>query len=158
YFLSRWKSNHDVFVKNEDGNLVSLDIATFLKRITSITEIEIYIKKKKHFSKARLVIERVPEEVKNARLRKLKKISQKQGNQPKEMTKLFQAFNIYVSNITNNLLAKDNFRKLYGIRWQIELVFKNWKSNFNLDKVSGIKPERIKCMLYSRLLLIFISS
>lgn len=158
YFLSRWKSNHEIFIKNENDNLVSLDIADFLKKIDLITEIEIYLKKGKNFSKARLVIEKVPEEVKNIRLRKLEKISKKQGNKPKEMTKLFQSFNIYVSNIGDNLLVKDNFRKLYGIRWQIELVFKNWKSNFNLDKVSGIKPQRIKCMLYSRLLLIFISN
>ena len=37
-------------------------------------------------------------------------------------------------------------------------MFKNWKSNFNLDKISGIKIERVMCMLYSRLLMIFISS
>lgn len=158
YFLSRWKSNLEIFTKNENDDIVFLDIEKFLEKTDFLREIEIYIKKGAQTSKARLVVEPVPEEVKNIRLRKLEKNSKKKGKQTKELTKLFQGFNIYVSNIPNNLLARNNFRKLYGVRWQIELVFKNWKSNFNLDKVSGIKPERIKCMIYSRLLLIFISN
>ncbi len=47
---------------------------------------------------------------------------------------------------------------LYGIRWQIELIFKNWKSNFNLAKVTGKRPQRIKCLIYAKLLFIFITS
>lgn len=157
YFLSRWKSNIDIYVKDENGQLLLLDIEKFLRKAKSLTELEIYFKKGYQSAKARLVITAVPEEVKNTRLRKLEKTNKRKGRQTKELTKLFQGFNIYVSNISEDLLASSNFRKLYGIRWQVELVFKNWKSNFNLDKVSGIRPERIKCMLYSRLLLIFIS-
>lgn len=74
------------------------------------------------------------------------------------MTKLFQYFNVYFSNIPKEVLSMNNFRKLYGLRWQIEIVFKNWKSNFKLDKISGFKKERIKCMLYSKLILIIIST
>ena len=62
----------------------------------------------------------------------------------------------YVSNIID--LPKENFRKFYTLRWQIELVFKNWKSNFKLEKVSGIKIQRIKCMIYSKPLMIIIST
>lgn len=158
YFLSRWKSNIEIYVKNENDELVPLDIAKFLKKVNQITEVEIYIKKSEQLSKARLVIEKVPKEVREARLRKLQQTNKRKGRQTKDLTKLFQAYNIYVSNVPEDFLSMNNFRKLYGIRWQIELVFKNWKSNFNLDKISGIKPERIKCMLYSRLLLIFITS
>lgn len=157
YFLSRWKSNIEMYIKDNNDNLLPLDIGKFLTKVNYATQIEIYIKKDSQISKARLVIEKVPEEVKNSRLRKLERGSKKRGKATKELTKLFQGFNIYVSNIPDDFLSMSNFRKLYGIRWQIELVFKNWKSNFNLDKISGIKEERIKCMLYSRLLLIFIS-
>lgn len=155
YFLSRWKSNIEIYLKDETEQFVVLDIEKFLNKVKSITELQIYFKKGSQACQARLVIEPVPEEVKNSRLRKLEQTNKRKGRQTKKLTKLFQGFNIYVSNIAEPFLAKENFRKLYGIRWQIELVFKNWKSNFNLDKVSGIKPERIKCMLYSRLLLIF---
>lgn len=158
FFLSRWKSNNEIYFKSENNELKQLDMEKFLSRINQTTEIEIYIKKDSYTSKARLVIEKVPEEVKSSRLRKLEKNSKKKGRQTKERTKIFQGFNIYVSNIPEYFLEMNNFRKLYGIRWQVELIFKNWKSNFNLDKIAGIKLERIKCMIYSRLLLIFISS
>lgn len=158
YYLSRWKSNIEMYIKDNDNNFSLFDIESFLLKVTYIAEIEIYIKKDYQFSKARLVIEKVPLEVKDIRLRKLELSSKRHGQTTKERTKLFQAYNIYVSNIEDRYLSNNNFRKLYGIRWQIELVFKNWKSNFNLDKVSGIRIERVKCMIYSRLVLIFIST
>ena len=158
YFLSRWKSNIEIYIKNKKNELIKLDMSKFLPKITKIKELEIYIKKNDKLSKARLVIEKIPDKIKESRLMKLNKINKRKGRETKELTKLFQGYNIYVSNAPENFLMKDNFRKLYGIRWQIELVFKNWKSNFNLDKISGFNKERIQCMIYSRLLLIFISS
>lgn len=50
--------------------------------------------------------------------------NKRKGRKSKDLTKLFQAYNIYVSNIPEDFLDKVNFRKLYSIRWQIELVFK----------------------------------
>lgn len=157
YYLSRWKSNIEMYVKDQNDNFFLFDIDKFLTKIDNIIEIDIYIKKERQYSKARLIIEPVPDEVKNIRLRKLNTESKRRGRKTKDRTKLFCCYNIYVSNIPNKLLLMSNFRNLYRIRWQIELVFKNWKSNFNLDKLSGVKLERIKCMIYSRLLLIFIS-
>lgn len=158
YYLSRMKSDTNVYIKNEYGEIVVLKMENFLFKVSSITEIEIYIKKDSQLTKARLVIEKVPENIKEIRLRKLNKIAQKKGKALKNMTKLFQSYNLYISNVPCDILSITHFRLLYSIRWQIELVFKNWKSNFYLDKISGIKIERIKCMLYSRLLLIFIST
>jgi hypothetical protein len=158
FYLSRFKSTTKIYTKNEENRFIELDIAKFFSKLETITEIEIYIKKKGKFSRARLVVERVPEEVSNIRLRKLNKKSKSRGTQTQDITKLFQYFNVYFSNIPQEALSMNNFRKLYGIRWQIEIVFKNWKSNFKLDKISGIKIERIKCMLYSKLILIIIST
>jgi hypothetical protein len=48
-------------------------------------------------------------------------------------------------------------RQVYPVRWQIELIFKSWKSNFQLDEVTGTKPPRIKCMIYAKLVFIFLT-
>ncbi|RKZ84846.1 MAG: hypothetical protein DRR19_17210 [Candidatus Parabeggiatoa sp. nov. 1] len=60
---------------------------------------------------------------------------------------------ISIFPVSKEKLATKHFQVLYGIRWQIELVFKNWK-----DKVSFIRKERIKCMIYTKLLFIFLST
>ena len=45
---------------------------------------------------------------------------------------------------------------VYRIRWQIELLFKQWKSLLHLHVLKGTRPERIKCLLYGRLITIML--
>lgn len=42
--------------------------------------------------------------------------------------------------------------------WQIEIMFKIWKSIFNIDNVKNVKIERFKCFLYGRLIALLLSS
>lgn len=158
FFLSRWRSNTELFFKDESGMIFPLEMAKLLTNIKHATELEVFIKHDDKLCKVRLVIEKVPESVKKIRLKKLKTSNQKKSRKSKDITLILLGYNVFLSNIPKECISMNNFRKLYGIRWQIELVFKNWKSNFHLDKISGIKIERIKCMLYSRLLMIFLSS
>ncbi|MGM0879333.1 MAG: transposase, partial [Bacillota bacterium] len=39
---------------------------------------------------------------------------------------------------------------LYSLRWQIELLFKIWKSFFEIDNCKEIKKERLECHLYGQ--------
>ena len=41
---------------------------------------------------------------------------------------------------------------LYSVRWQIELVFKLWKSYAHLNRVAGIRRERIMTELYAKMI------
>jgi hypothetical protein len=43
---------------------------------------------------------------------------------------------------------------VYRIRWQIELLFKQWKSLLHLHVLKGTRPERLRCLLYGRLITI----
>jgi len=123
------------------------------------TEIEVYLKTEdSDVAKLRLVIEQVPDQVKAQRLRKLNKTNKKKGRQARKRTKILQGFNLHITNASSEAIPKKVVRQFYTIRWQIELVFKSWKSNFHLDKISGKRPERIKCMIYAKLLFIFITT
>nr|AAD31481.1 unknown [Bacillus thuringiensis] len=48
--------------------------------------------------------------------------------------------------------------ELYSLRWQIEIVFKTWKSLFDIDHCRTVKQERIECHLYGKLIAIFLCS
>ena len=45
---------------------------------------------------------------------------------------------------------------IYRLRWQMELTFKHWKSLFQIDVLKGTRPERIRCLIYGRLIVILV--
>lgn len=57
--------------------------------------------------------------------------------------------NVFITNIGPEDLTVEEAYQLYRIRWQIELVFKIWKSILQIHKLRKMKPERVKCYLYS---------
>lgn len=158
FLLSRLRSYSTLYIKNEEtGELEEFDIVAYLKTVSDKpTEAKIYLKSGKQTIQMRLIAERVPEDVKEERLRKLNKTAKKKGRQPRKKTKILKGFNLHITNASAKDMPTKKVRKFYTIRWQIELIFKSWKSNFKLDEVSGIRPERIKSMIYAKLLLIFI--
>jgi len=159
YYLSRLKTNVNVYQMDDNGNLVKIDLVNLAGKMTEdIVELEVYLKNNETIIKTRLVIEKVPDSVRQKRLRKINKTDKKKGRTTSNRTKALQGVNLYISNAPSEFLSKENFRKLYAIRWQVELVFKNWKSNFGLSKVTGFREARIKSMIYGKLLFIFLAT
>ena len=52
---------------------------------------------------------------------------------------------------------KNRHNKKIGIR-QIELLFKVWKSQFEIDIVNKVKIERYECFIYGKLISILLST
>jgi len=48
----------------------------------------------------------------------------------------------------------DHVWQLYRLRWQIELIFKIWKSISNIEKVKKVKKHRLECYIFSKLIII----
>lgn len=115
-------------------------------------EIEVYIgNKNKH--KTRLIITRVPESVANKRIRKAKQGGKrKKGYSISDEYKIKARYNLFITNIPVNMMTKEEIVQTYRLRWQVELTFKTWKSNLNIDRNKKMKLERFKCQLFAKLI------
>ncbi len=105
--------------------------------------------------KVRLMIYVLPEEVVNERLRKARRNNNKKGRQ--QISKEYKArahFNLFITNGAKDVIPIDKVYLFYKLRWQIELMFKIWKSLCNIDKVKKVKRHRLECYIYSRLIFI----
>ena len=60
------------------------------------------------------------------------------------------------TNVPADFWPKEALGTLYRLRWQIELTVKHWKSLFRSDLLKSTRPERIRCLLYGRLIFILI--
>ena len=79
----------------------------------------------------------------------------------KGITKQRLAFcraNAYITNLDAEKLPPDSARRVYSLRWQVEIVFKCWKSGFSLKQVPDIKIERFECFFYGCLIRIIVTT
>lgn len=156
YFLSRLKFGISVYTKKGD-QYIRLNLDKLIKKMSvgQILEIEVYLGQKEKLP-VRLILERVPDEIAATKRRKLKTDKQ---NKRKSISKERLAFcdvNAYITNAEQDILPTDLIRSIYSLRWQIEIIFKTWKSTFNIDKVKPMKIQRFECVNYGTLLQIII--
>ena len=67
------------------------------------------------------------------------------------------SMNLIITNVQKEVLSIEEVYPLYQLRWQIEIVFKVWKSVMNIQKIRRMKTERFECYIYSKLIWILIS-
>ncbi len=159
YYLSRMKRGVNLYQRTKDGEFILLNLVRFVQEMTEERrELEVYLRHGKTFLKTRLLIEAVPESVIRQRIRGMKRQCQKKGRPFPPDFKIMASVNTYITNAPGTHLPGRWCRLLYSIRWQVELIFKLWKSNFALEQVAGIRKERVLCTLYAKLLCIFVSS
>ena len=111
----------------------------------------------KHQLKVRLIAHKMPDSKANERIRKAKENPDKRANHSLEYYKLL-AFNIYITNISLVQCSIENLLSLYKLRWNIEIIFKSWKSCFSLEKLihhQCTNAIRVKCIIYLMLLYIY---
>ena len=117
---------------------------------------EIYITAKK--MKTRLVASLVPEAVYAQRVRKLRKTAQKKGYTVKKDTLFKLRFNLYITNLSSEEIKAEEVRNIYRLRWQIELVFKAWKSYEHLGKIKDVQTNRVLMELYAKIIWILLKT
>lgn len=128
------------------------DVADFLKRqTTDRVDQQVLLGEKGH--SFRLVAVRCPEHIVNERKRKLWQKAKKRGRQPSQRQLLMCEWLVLVTSLSAEEFSIEELWVLYRVRWQIELVFKRWKSLLGVDNSRArTNGQRQLTELYAKLL------
>lgn len=148
YWLSRYKVG--TYVMNTEGEILDL-VQILPKQMKKRLDIAVVVGKTKRLP-ARLVAERVPDEVVQQRHERLHEIAAKKQHTVSEQSLILAAWTIYLTNVPAHLLSSHEVFVMAQYRWQIELLFKQWKSDLGIDKWRTNNPNRILCELYAKLI------
>lgn len=130
-----------------------LDLLTYLSQQTSdLVDGEILLGSATRL-RCRLVAIRVPEEVANRRRQKAREKAATKGKQPSAEYLEMLGWSLFVTNCGEAELTWRAVVVLYRARWQIELLFKLWKSHNRLAKHRpGAEALEVLALFYAKLL------
>jgi hypothetical protein len=105
---------------------------------------------------ARRLAVRVPQEVAATRRQRLHEAARKKGRQVSATRLALAAWTLLVTNVPCDRLTLREALVLARVRWQIDLLFKLWKSRGRVDESRSTKPWRLLCEVYAKLLAMLI--
>jgi len=156
YFLSRF--NHQTTVREVvDHRTQPLDLARCLRQDSRALVEKTVLLGTRDRVEARLIAVRMPEEIVNERRRQARAVAKKRGYTPSQAHLTLLAWNLFITNVPTTVWPPKTVGIVYAIRWQVELVFKTWKSGLHLATLTSTTRNSTLCYLYGRLLLIVLT-
>jgi hypothetical protein len=149
HFLSRLQFGTGVMLRN--GSEVEL-LSWLAKQSGPFVDQPIRLGKEQKLA-CRLIAWRVPAEQANRRRRKLRQETiSKRGQEPSEERLAWCDWTILVTSVPVERMTPPEAVILYRARWQIELLFKRWKSQDLVAVLSGSTAVRQMVRVWSRLI------
>jgi hypothetical protein len=147
YWLSRLKSGPKV----HDQRGRRIDLVAYLRAAAADVDIDILLGSQQRLA-CRLIARRVPAAVADLRRRRLLEKCADRGNRPSALSLALCDWTILVTNVPRGSLSVEEAVALARLRWQIELIFKLWKSGGGIDAYRSSKPQSALCEVYGKLL------
>ena len=101
---------------------------------------------------ARLVAVQAPQEVVDQRRRRMRAEAKRRGRTVSATSLALAAWTIFITNVPAARLPVAAVLVVARARWQIELLFKRWKSQGQIDESRSGQPWRVLCDVYAKLL------
>ena len=158
YFLLPWPHGVSVWERDAVGQRKAepLDLAACLKASTAAwvewNAVELGHTQSSHLGPLRLVAYRLPEENANRRRAQLREKYRTKGRVPSAVALELAGWLILLTNAPAVLLPTTALGYWYRVRWQIELVFKQFKSVLRLNVLPSQNECRVQCEVWARLL------
>ena len=150
YFLSRYF--YPTGLLDELGKRI--DLARLLRNQSGACN-EVQVKlgcRSQHQLPCRLIILRNPKAVTEKRRRRAKAHAKKRGTTLSQSYLFLLGWTLFVTNAPETMIRLQHVYDFYRIRWQIELIFKLWKSYCGLNQILGWRKERVLTELYAKMI------
>lgn len=152
YWLTRIKAQ--THIETEDGQVWD-QLSLLTEQEGDRLELVVRLGKRARIP-ARLLAIRVPEAVAaERRVRLWADAARKRPRHPEPVSAerlALAAWTIYVTNVPSAQLSLADAMALVRARWQIELLFKLWKSHAQVDTSRSQQPQRIHCEVLAKLI------
>lgn len=155
FFISRLHSKILVYENDQEISFSKL-YQKMIREKTTHLEIRVTIGRVERLP-VRLIVDIMPEEVYQSRIVKANKEARKRGCQVGEEFKARSRFNLLITNINMECIPSRQVYQLYRIRWQIELIFKIWKSTYGIHNIQPMRYHRLMCLFYAKFILILLN-
>lgn len=159
FYISRVKTTTNIYQKiNKKYSKIDLtEYSSSLKEGETIEVPEVYLGAKEKL-KTRIIVTKLTKENKEKKLETLIKNHKRKGKKVTDLAIKSAAINVYVTNVEANILSTEIIHEIYSLRWQIEIMFKIWKSIFEIHISKPVKIERYNCHLYGKLIALLLST
>ena len=157
FFISRLNTSTLIYDLGQTESLKFKELYAYMRKhkITSC-EKQVLVSKKDQ-EELRLIVAIVPDHVYEERIKKVNKYNKVKGWKTTDDYKVRCRFNLFITNVSYENISLEEIMLLYRLRWQVELMFKNWKSVCAIHKLQPMKYERFTCLLFAKLILIVIN-
>ena len=156
YFLSRL--NHQTTLREVvGGRTLPLDLPRCLGHASRALLEKAVVLGTRDRVAARLIAVRMPEAIVNERRRQAHAVAKQRGYTPSQAHLSLLAWNLFITNVPATVWPPKTVGIAYSFRWQVELVFKAWKSGLHLATLTSTTKHSTLCYLYGRLLLIVLT-
>ena len=153
YWISRLKANS--YLADETGERIDLEKTLKAEIENTYSRKAIRIGKRKQLQ-GYLIAERLSEAEENKRRRYIRCRAKRKAETPSKPLLRLAGYNLYITNIEAHRLTPKQICVIVGIRWQIELMFKSFKSISKLHVSRSQKPYRMLSEIYAKLIAILI--
>ena len=148
FYLSRLQVQTVLF----DQNGKELDLLALLRKSGPVGVDMPILLGKKHRLKSRLIAVPVPPEVAQQRRERLCREAAKRRQKVSQRALALAEWTILLTEVTADRLSVEEALVLMRARWQIELLFKLWKQQGQVDESRSKNPWRILCETYAKLI------
>ena len=151
FWITRHK--HEVILE-QNGQALAL-LAFLQAQTTSQLDVPVHLGKN-HQIPCRLLIFKADEQIAEKRKEKLREYARKKGVTLSEERLQLAHWTLFLTNAPQNLLSPLEVFALYRLRWQIELLFRLWKTYSFIDESECKNPWRVLTELYAKLIAVLI--